>query len=167
LTGEPRKQVVDAHKAGVELWKRLAGLGPKAREAICRSLVRSPPGGRNSDDTLAVGNGLYEEFTDRLHSLLIALEFMPKQSRSHPRSLLPWLIIVDLAPTFYQVTGLMPARAIDRTKADFEPEETGPFYEFIAAIWPVLFGSDDGLSSNFRKWAIFENEEDDEREEEG
>jgi hypothetical protein len=116
LTGEPRKQVVDAHKAGVELWKRLAGLGPKAREAICRSLVRSPPGGRNSGDTLAVGNGLYEEFTDRLHSLLIALEFMPKQSRSHPRSLLPWLIIVDLAPTFYQVTGLMPARAIDRTK---------------------------------------------------
>ena len=169
LTGEPRNQIVAAHKAGVVLWKRLAGLGRKAREEICRSLVPSPPGGRSSDNSLAVGNGLYEEFTDRLHRLLVVLEGEGTPTRGHPQDLLPMLIIVDLAPTFYQATGLRPARAIDRTTPDFEPEETGPFYEFMAAVWPVLFGSDDGLSSNFRKWSIVakDDEEEEEEEEEG
>jgi hypothetical protein len=61
--------------------------------------------------------------------------------------------IVTLAELFEQATGMLASRRVTRDPDDGQ-YDTGPFYEFAAAVWPVAFGQGDtGLSTAIRYWS--------------
>ena len=47
------------------------------------------------------------------------------------------------------MAGIDATRRVDRITG----EDEGLFYRFAAAVWPVVFGSADGLSSALKGWA--------------
>jgi hypothetical protein len=69
--------------------------------------------------------------------------------RGPARDDVPYLIVNDLAEIFEWAAGTEPTRRVDRNTK----EDSGPFHWFAAAVWPVIFGSDDGLSSALKNWA--------------
>jgi hypothetical protein len=69
--------------------------------------------------------------------------------RGRPRNIAALLVMRDLAAIFQMVTGAEARRRVDRQAR----EESGPFAGFAAAIWPVIFGSDDGLPAALKNWA--------------
>jgi hypothetical protein len=69
--------------------------------------------------------------------------------RGQARNNVPYLIMNDLAEIFEWAAGAEPTRRVDR----ITKEDSGPFHWFAAAVWPVIFGSDDGLSSALKNWA--------------
>ena len=84
-----------------------------------------------------------------------ATELGQSKGRGNKFVLAPVVMLMQLQQLFEAATGLPAARQIDRTRGGDEPYETGPFYEFVAAVWPPVFGSDNGLSSALRKWDSF------------
>jgi hypothetical protein len=159
LTGAPRHQVLNVVELAVKLQKELAALDPRARIAIIRTLpprpTPYPPLWWATDEALSAGQLLFEQIVDCLDKLIRASDGVPKQEqRGRPIDLLPISILDHLASMFEYVTGLKARRQIDRAPGEYEPYETGPFYEFAAAVWPVIFGSGDlGLPSALKKWA--------------
>jgi hypothetical protein len=72
-----------------------------------------------------------------------------KRKKGQPRNTPGYLILQDLAAMFEWLTGTPATRRVDR----IEGADSGPFSEFAAAVWPVVFGSDDGLSNQTKRWA--------------
>ena len=67
-----------------------------------------------------------------------------RRGRGQPRNVVAYLVIRDIADIFEWAT---------RQKA-MRGEEDSPFYEFAAAVWPVVFGKgDDGLPAALKNWA--------------
>jgi hypothetical protein len=73
-----------------------------------------------------------------------------------PPTVIAYLVIKDVAAIFEWCTGLEATRQVDR----ISHEETGPFYRFAAAIWPIVFGKgDDGLPAAIRRFATYRKRE--------
>jgi hypothetical protein len=72
-----------------------------------------------------------------------------KRGRGRPRNLPSYLILRDLAAIYEWLVRREASRTVSRT----DHGETGPFWDFASAVWPVVFGSDDGLSYGLRSWA--------------
>src|ERR1700730_13545036 len=164
ITGAPRQQVVNVLELAVRLQKALGALLPTARGAIIRTLpprpTPYPPLWWATDEALSVGQPMFDQIVDSLDELIRAADRVPKQEAGRPIDLLSINILMQLAWMFECVTGLKAKRQIDRASTEYEPDETGPFYDFIAAVWPVIFDSEAGLPSAFKKWAMAFKESD-------
>jgi hypothetical protein len=58
--------------------------------------------------------------------------------------------MLDAAAIFEWLTKLKAARVVDRASGD----EVGPFWRFLEAVWPVVFGKgDEGLRAAMKNWA--------------
>ncbi len=83
-------------------------------------------------------------FLEELSSAAKAASKVWKKGKGHPRNIKAALVICDIAALFRWLTGKRAARQVSR--ADSAP--TGPFWDFAAALWPVIFGKgDDGLQA--------------------
>ena len=81
---------------------------------------------------------------------------LSKPSRGQPRNIPAYLVIQDLAAIYEYLTRLEATRRVNRTSH----AESGPFYEFAAAIWPVVFREgDDGLAAAIRNWSPWRDRE--------
>ena len=66
-----------------------------------------------------------------------------------PRNICAYLVIVDLAAIFEWLTGRKATREVDRDLG----KDTGPFWDFAAAVWPHVFGQGRyGLSAAMKNW---------------
>jgi hypothetical protein len=66
-----------------------------------------------------------------------------------PRNIRAYLVMMDLAAIFELLTGRKATREVDR---DFG-KDTGPFWDFAAAVWPHVFGKGRyGLSAAMKNW---------------
>lgn len=88
-----------------------------------------------------IGNERY--FLERLsHAALKALR---KPTR---RKITTYLVVLDAAAIFEWLTGK------DATRIVKDGSEIGPFHDFLASLWPVIFNSgDDGLPAAMKNWA--------------
>jgi hypothetical protein len=85
-----------------------------------------------------------------LSALTVAAASTWKAGQKRPATVIAYLIVKDIAAIFEWCTGLEATRQVDR----ISHEETGPFYPFAAAIWPVIFGKgDDGLPAAIKNFA--------------
>jgi hypothetical protein len=72
-----------------------------------------------------------------------------RRSRGQPRNVATYLVIRDIADIFEWATKQKAARVVR------EDEEAGPFYDFAAAVWPVVFRKgDEGLPAALKNWAL-------------
>jgi hypothetical protein len=125
----------------------LDSLDDRGRAALTAELAALPVG----DDYEKVAQKVRKE-PDRLRRRAVAAmnaARVRKRRRGQPRNTPAYLILQDLAAVFEWLTGTAPTRRVDRT----EGVDAGPFSEFAAAVWPVVFGSDDGLSNQMKSWA--------------
>jgi hypothetical protein len=74
---------------------------------------------------------------------------LSKPSRGHPRNILSYLVMMDIAAIFEYLAEIKATRQVDRHNHD----EKGPFRDFASAIWSILFASDYGLSAALKNWA--------------
>jgi hypothetical protein len=75
-----------------------------------------------------------------------------KRRRGHPPNDTAYLVMKDAAAIFEWCTKSEAKREVDRVSH----EEIGPFFQFVVAIWPVIFGKgDDGVSATIKKWASY------------
>jgi hypothetical protein len=71
--------------------------------------------------------------------------------RGRPQNTRAYLIMMDLAAIFEWLTHKKATRQVNR----IDGTETGQFFRFVAAVWPVVFHSgDDGLPAAMKNWAI-------------
>jgi len=72
-----------------------------------------------------------------------------KQGKGQPRNVRAYLVMLDLAAIFEWLTDRKATRQVDRITND----ETGHFWNFAAAVWPLVFGHGcDGLKSAMKNW---------------
>jgi hypothetical protein len=64
-----------------------------------------------------------------------------------------YLVLQDLAAIFEWATGSRAGRRVRTEDHDYAGEEYGPFWNFARMAWPMIFGSDQGLSNAIRRWA--------------
>jgi hypothetical protein len=75
--------------------------------------------------------------------------------RGQPPNITANLVVQDSAAIFEWLTNTEATREVDRDSG----AEIGPFQEFLAAIWPVVFRSgDDGLPAAMKNWASLRRE---------
>jgi len=80
-------------------------------------------------------------------------------SGRRPRNIRAYLVMMDLVAIFEWLTGRKATREVDRALG----KDTGPFWDFAAAVWPHMFGKGRyGLSAamkNWKKWHSLYGEE--------
>jgi hypothetical protein len=80
----------------------------------------------------------HRQFLDDLQAAVESLQGKLKKGPGQPRNIFAYLVILDLAAIFEWLTGRTAEREVDR----MEGRETGAFYHFCAAVWPLVFNSE-------------------------
>jgi hypothetical protein len=89
-------------------------------------------------------------FLAELSSAAKAASATWKQGKGHPRNIKALLVILDIAGLFRWLTGKTATRQVSRD----DDTPTGPFWDFAAALWPIIFGKgDDGLQAAIKNLA--------------
>ena len=74
-----------------------------------------------------------------------------KTGRGRPPNIPAYLVLLDAVQIFEWYTGLKATREIDRSSGN----DTGTFWEFTSTLWPIVFGSIEGLSNTRKNWEKF------------
>jgi hypothetical protein len=73
-----------------------------------------------------------------------------KPRPGQPRNSAAYIVLQDAAAIFEWFTGTKPGRVVDWSSG----KETGPFFKFASALWPVVFGKGvQGLPAAMKNWA--------------
>ncbi len=116
--------------------------------------------GRRSYDAMRAERSRLQDqlfdLRDHLPVLSQAATDLQVPIRHHnPPNRTAFLVHSDFAAIFSYVSGL-PATRRTVSGREGEGEDTGPFFKFLCAVWPPLFGDGDtGLSAALKKWATY------------
>jgi hypothetical protein len=156
LSGKPRAitrnrlgRLSRVAKCAAELLQALDGLNDRDRAHLALEI------GSTEEATLwQVDFAEQEKRLDEARDFLTALAATGskahwKRRPGQPRNITSYLIMMDLAALYEYLTGWKAIRSVDRRTR----EESGAFWQFAAAVWPVAFGSDDGLPAAMKSWA--------------
>jgi hypothetical protein len=147
------KRLTAVQKHAAELWLAIDALDRPDLFAMIQNLACPP---ERLPWRLTASNVKRSE-----EELEAAREFLPRLAiaardagspltpkRGPPRNDVPYLVLLDLAAILEWLTRSEPTRQVDRLG-----EEAGPLSDLARAVWPVIFGSDYGLSSAIKNWA--------------
>ena len=69
------------------------------------------------------------------------------------KTVVRYLVLLDLGAIFEWATRRRASRKVG-TDAGTRPGQTyGPFWDFVSAAWPIIFGSSAGLNNALKFWA--------------
>jgi hypothetical protein len=92
---------------------------------------------------------LEDDFLLKLGTATQRLVEEDKQGPGQPANVPAYLVMMDLAAIFEWLTGREATRVVDR----IDKHETGHFWNFAAAVWPLVFGHGrKGLSAAMKNW---------------
>ena len=98
---------------------------------------------------------LEDDFLMKLEAATQRIVVQDKQGPGQPRNVSAYLVMMDLAAVFEWLTGKKATRVVDRITND----ETGSFWDFAAAVWPLVFGNGcHGLRAAMKNWAELTSE---------
>jgi hypothetical protein len=159
--------LADSRESALEQTKRLAKVGSAAVTLQAAMAVLKPDDltlialeiGR-TDESVPMRDR-FEHFIERLLEqsrslpyLIAAVASLQKRMKSgpgRPRNIIAYLVLKDIAAIYEWVTGDKARREVDRA----DGTEIGAFYQFAAAIWPLVFSStDDGLPAAMKNWSL-------------
>ena len=154
-----RKLLEKLASGATELAQALSNLGSGSRFAVAYQLSK---GGVDNESALANYNRIREinrrlgEAPARLDRLAAAVtETAALQGPTPLRhdSVIRNLILKDLAAIFEYATEQLSGRRV-RTDAHVDAgQEYGPFWDFVSVVWPMIFGSTNGLRYAVKFWA--------------
>jgi hypothetical protein len=100
----------------------------------------------------------HRDFLNHLQAAAESLQNRLKKGRGQPRNTVAYLVLLDLAAIFRWLTRTKPKREVDR----IEGFETGAFYAFCTAVWPLVFKSEtSGLPAAMKNWASWHHKHND------
>ena len=142
-----------------ELAQALSSLGPGPRSAVAYHLSKGKVGIetaldwynsiRDTDRRL----GAMPARLDRLSAAVTATAVEWGPSRLRRASVIRCLILRDLAAIFEFATEQWSGRRVHTDPHDDAGQDYGPFWDFASAVWPMIFGSRNGLSYAVKFWA--------------
>jgi len=145
ITPERRKRVKTVGKCAQKLLEALCAIDVQDRYGIALKM-RSE--GTKFDGPVK----RIDDEGDFLTTLAEAALQTWKRGPGQPRNIRTYLVMKDVAAIFEWLTNMEATRQVDRKSG----VETGPFLQFAAAIWPVVFGkADDGLRAAMRNWSSY------------
>lgn len=159
---ERMRKIEKVRKRASDLLRALEEVDDPGRRRIVTLIVL---GGREFNLADYVDHALYareqaerEELTKQLgetREFLVRLAAIepkaPEFGRGHPRNILAYLVLQDSAAIFEWYTGTKATRGVHRVTR----KETGPFWRFASALWPIFFGRDtQGLPAAIKNWQI-------------
>lgn len=68
-------------------------------------------------------------------------------------TLIRYLVLQDLASIFEYSTGEIAQRRVRGEDHPQAGQEYGPFFDFVCAVWGIVFGSLTGLKAALKRWA--------------
>ena len=145
-----RKRVEKIHvvrKRANELSRALSALDERDRRRIVYEMLQAE--GDSSRAKWAELSRRLDEERDFL-ARFSAMREIRKPRRGQPPNYAAYIVLQDAAAIFEWFTGTKASRVVDRIGHD----ETGPFFRFASALWPVMFGKGiQGLPSAMKNWA--------------
>lgn len=140
-------------------YKKLARSAKKLQDAV-EDVVKAdnlewiayfmvPPGSPIASDHLSqIAQHL--AFLQQLQKAADLAQAKLKRRPGQPRNKAAYLVLLDLAAIFKWLTGLKPEREVSR----IDSRETGAFYCFCEAVWPLVFDCGfGGLPAAMKNWA--------------
>jgi hypothetical protein len=134
-------------KRASELLRALSTLDERGRRLIVSGMLQAE--GDSSRTRWAELSKRLAEERDFL-ARLAAMREIRKPRPGQPRNYAAYIVLQDAAAIFEWFTGTKASRVVDR----IDNNETGQFFEFASALWPVIFEkSVQGLPSAMKNWA--------------
>jgi|SRR5215470_2747746 len=141
------KKIQDVRKRARELLQALKALDQDDRNFIVDEILNAEGDVRRSG---------WGDLSKRLNegrdflSKLAELRDIQKARPGHPPNYPAYIVLQDAAAIFEWFTGIKASRVVDRDYGN----ETGQFFQFASALWPVVFGKDvQGLPAAIKNWA--------------
>jgi hypothetical protein len=151
IIGKRRRQIKTFEKAVRDLLQAVDALDGMGRFLILRESrpVGPQPTWQAAENERRRGEKEFKKILNSLKGLASTKASSKLQiDVGRPRNRVAYLVIRDVADIFEWATKHKAKRVVH------DGEEAGPFYEFVAAVWPVVFGQgDDGLPSAVKNWA--------------
>src|SRR5262245_12509241 len=149
-----RKRFAPLPKVGKranELRQALDAIDQVGRFWIAHEMSRQQEGDLFSREKVTEMEERLMQESDFLTNLAAATtKLMEKKPPSGSPNIHAYLVMMDLAAIFEWLTDRKPTREIDRDRR----KETGPFWDFVSAVWPLVFGKGlSGLPSALKNWA--------------
>src|SRR5262249_23720136 len=139
-----RKRFASLLKAGKranEFRQALAATDPPARAWIALVMAREQESLSSLEKVAEIEERLVQESDFRNNLAAATTKLMEEKPPSlGSRNIRPYLVMMDLAAIFEWLTYRKATREVDRNCG----KETGPFWDFVATVWPLVFGK--GLS---------------------
>ena len=142
-----------------KLARALSSLGPGSRSAVAYHLSKGKVGAetalewyygiRDTDRRL----GEMPARLDRLSAAVTATAVEWGSPRPRRGSAIHYLILKDLAAIFEFATEQWSGRRVHTDAHVDAGQDYGPFWHFANTIWPMVFGSTNGLSYAVKFWA--------------
>jgi hypothetical protein len=136
--------------------KLLDSLDERGLDLLTFTMAKSPAAVAPDRKRFVEASGVIQQEPERLQRIAVAAREASKiwrRGRGRPRNLVGYLILLDVAALYEWLTGRAASRTIDRV----DGVDAGPFWDFASAVWPLIFGSDYGLSHGLKSWASARN----------
>ena len=152
--GTVRKRFASLLKLGKranELRQALDETDPRARTWIALEMAREQGSSSSLEKVAEIEERLTQE-SDFHNNLAAATTKLTEEKPPSlgSRNIRAYLVMMDLAAIFEWLTYRKATREVDRICG----KETGPFWDFVATVWPSVFGKGlSGLPSAIKNWA--------------
>jgi hypothetical protein len=158
-TRAERKQMERLAKLAGELAQVLEDIGSVCRFHIATMMLPARARSLTRRSTQKVARRLHSRLTEcpttfrRLEAATTeaAASWVPLPVQAE--NLQRYLVLLDLAAIFEWASGQHAGRRVRTDTSEDAGKEYGPFYDFVRAVWPIIFGSERGLSNALKDWA--------------
>ena len=156
LTKARRVATAAVRRDTLHLLASVEALNRMARKRLALELAREPDElllHINEDKVVAEENRLDDNLRF-LARIVKATEWSAQRGRpGQPRNVIAYLVLSDLAAMYEYTVGYEATREVVRSGGE-RGQETGSFFKFAAAVWPVVFeAGDTGLAAAMKTWA--------------
>jgi len=145
------EQVRKVGERANELLEALAATDQRGRFWIALEMAREKGSGLSSrEKTTEMEERLVQESSFLINLATATTRLMEKKPGRGTPNICAYLVMMDLAAIFEWLTDRKATREVDRDSK----KETGAFWHFAAAVWPLVFGKGClGLPSAMKNWA--------------
>jgi len=141
------KKIQEVRKRASELSRALKALDQDDRNSIIYEMLNA-----EGDPSRSRWPDLSKRLDEERDFLtkLAAIREIWKPRPGQPRNYAAYIVLQDAAAIFEWFTGKKAGRVVDVSGGS----ETGQFFQFASALWPVVFGKGvQGLSAAMKNWA--------------